>query len=79
MDPSPSSPLLSYLQIFQPIDFELGLSVFAVVVLVILSALLSGSEVAMFSISNKQRSELEDQDIISINESYSYSKNLKNY
>ena len=63
MDPSPSSPLLSYLQIFQPIDFELGLSVFAVVVLVILSALLSGSEVAMFCISNKQRSELEDQDI----------------
>ena len=63
MDPSPSSPLLSYLQIFQPIDFELGLSVFAVVVLVILSALLSGSEVAMFSISNKQRSELEDQDV----------------
>ena len=63
MDPSPSSPLLSYLQIFQPIDFELGLSVFAVVVLVILSALLSGSEVAMFSISNKQRSELKDQDI----------------
>ena len=63
MDPSPSSPLLSYLQIFQPIDFELGLSIFCVLILVVLSALLSGSEVAMFSISNKQRSELEDQDV----------------
>lgn len=61
MDPSPSSFLLSFSQIFQPIDFELGLSIFCVLILVVLSALLSGSEVAMFSISNKQRFELEDQ------------------
>ncbi|MEC8031089.1 MAG: gliding motility-associated protein GldE [Bacteroidota bacterium] len=61
MDPSPSSFLLSYSQIFQPIDFELGLSIFCVLILVVLSALLSGSEVAMFSISNKQRFDLEDQ------------------
>ena len=61
MDPSPSSFLLSFTQIFQPIDFELGLSIFCVLILVVLSALLSGSEVAMFSISNKQRFELEDQ------------------
>ena len=61
MDPSPSSFLLSFSQIFQPIDFELGLSIFCVLILVVLSALLSGSEVAMFSISNKQRLELEDQ------------------
>ena len=61
MDPSPSSFLLSFLQIFQPIDFELGLSIFCVLILVVLSALLSGSEVAMFSISNKQRFDLEDQ------------------
>ena len=61
MDPSPSSFLLSFSQIFQPIDFELGLSIFCVLILVVLSALLSGSEVAMFSISNKQRFDLEDQ------------------
>ena len=61
MDPYPSSFLLSFSQIFQPIDFELGLSIFCVLILVVLSALLSGSEVAMFSISNKQRFELEDQ------------------
>ena len=61
MDPSPSSFLLSFTQIFQPIDFELGLSIFCVLILVVLSALLSGSEVAMFSISNKQRFDLEDQ------------------
>ena len=61
MDPSPSSFLLYFLQIFQPIDFELGLSIFCVLILVVLSALLSGSEVAMFSISNKQRFDLEDQ------------------
>ena len=61
MDPSPSSFLLSFSQIFQPIDFELGLSIFCVLTLVVLSALLSGSEVAMFSISNKQRFDLEDQ------------------
>ena len=61
MDPSPSSFLLSFSQIFQPIDFELGLSIFCVLTLVVLSALLSGSEVAMFSISNKQRFYLEDQ------------------
>jgi len=61
LDPSPSSFLLSFSQIFQPIDFELGLSIFCVLILVVLSALLSGSEVAMFSISNKQRFELEDQ------------------
>ena len=61
MDPSPSSFLLFFSQIFQPIDFELGLSIFCVLILVVLSALLSGSEVAMFSISNKQRFELEDQ------------------
>ena len=61
MDPFPSSFLLSFSQIFQPIDFELGLSIFCVLILVVLSALLSGSEVAMFSISNKQRFELEDQ------------------
>ncbi len=61
MDPSPSSFLLSFSQIFQPIDFELGLSIFCVLILVVLSALLSGSEVAMFSISNKQRFDLEGQ------------------
>ena len=61
MDPFPSSFLLSFSQIFQPIDFELGLSIFCVLILVVLSALLSGSEVAMFSISNKQRFDLEDQ------------------
>ena len=61
MDPSPSSFLLSFSHIFQPIDFELGLSIFSVLILVVLSALLSGSEVAMFSISNKQRFDLEDQ------------------
>ena len=61
MDPSPSSFLLSFTQIFQPIDFELGLSIFCVLILVVLSALLSGSEVAMFSISNKQRFDLEDE------------------
>ena len=61
MDPYPSSFLLSFSQIFQPIDFELGLSIFCVLILVVLSALLSGSEVAMFSISNKQRFDLEDQ------------------
>ena len=61
MDPSPSSFLLSFSQIFQPLDFELGLSIFSVLILVVLSALLSGSEVAMFSISNKQRFDLEDQ------------------
>ena len=61
MDPSPSSFLLSFTHIFQPIDFELGLSIFCVLILVVLSALLSGSEVAMFSISNKQRFDLEDQ------------------
>ena len=61
MDPSPSSFLLSFSQIFQPIDFELGLSIFCVLILVVLSALLSGSEVAMFSINNKQRFDLEDQ------------------
>ena len=61
MDPSSSSFLLSFSQIFQPIDFELGLSIFCVLILVVLSALLSGSEVAMFSISNKQRFDLEDQ------------------
>ena len=61
MDPSPSSFLLSFSHIFQPIDFELGLSIFIVLILVVLSALLSGSEVAMFSISNKQRFDLEDQ------------------
>ena len=61
MDPSPSSFLLSFSQIFQPIDFELGLSIFCVLILVVLSALLSGSEVAMFSISNKQRFDLKDQ------------------
>jgi len=61
LDPSPSSFLLSFSQIFQPIDFELGLSIFCVLILVVLSALLSGSEVAMFSISNKQRFDLEDQ------------------
>ncbi len=61
MDPSPSSFLLSFSQIFQPIDFELGLSIFCVLILVVLSALLSGSEVAMFSISNKQRFDLEDE------------------
>ena len=61
MDPSPSSFLLSFTQIFQPIDFELGLSIFCVLILVVLSALLSGSEVAMFSINNKQRFDLEDQ------------------
>lgn len=61
MDPSLSSYLLTYLQIFQPIDLELGLSIFSVLVLVVFSALLSGAEVAMFSISNKQRTELENQ------------------
>ena len=61
MDPYPSSFLLSFSQIFQPIDFELGLSIFCVLILVVLSALLSGSEVAMFSISNKQRFDLEDE------------------
>ena len=61
MDPSPSSFLLSFSHIFQPIDFRLGLSIFSVLILVVLSALLSGSEVAMFSISNKQRFDLEDQ------------------
>ena len=61
MDPSPSSFLLSFSQIFQPIDFELGISIFSVLILVVLSALLSGSEVAMFSISNKQRFDLGDQ------------------
>jgi len=61
LDPSPSSFLLSFSHIFQPIDFELGLSIFSVLILVVLSALLSGSEVAMFSISNKQRFDLEDQ------------------
>ncbi len=61
MDPSPSSYLLYTLQILQPIDFELGLSILLVIVLVVLSALLSGSEVAMFSISNKQRADLENQ------------------
>ena len=61
MDPSPSSFLLSFSHIFQPIDFELGLSIFSVLILVVLSALLSGSEVAMFSISDKQRFDLEDQ------------------
>ena len=61
MDPSLSSSLLFNLQIFQPIDLELGLSIFSVLVLVVFSALLSGSEVAMFSISNKQRIELENQ------------------
>ena len=61
MDPSLSSSLLFNLQIFQPIDLELGISIFSVLVLVVFSALLSGSEVAMFSISNKQRIELENQ------------------
>ena len=61
MDPSLSSSLLFNLQVFQPIDLELGLSIFSVLVLVVFSALLSGSEVAMFSISNKQRIELENQ------------------
>ena len=61
MDPSLSSSLLFNLQVFQPIDLELGISIFSVLVLVVFSALLSGSEVAMFSISNKQRIELENQ------------------
>ena len=61
MDPSLSSSLLFNLQVFQPIDLELGLSILSVLVLVVFSALLSGSEVAMFSISNKQRIELENQ------------------
>ena len=61
MDPSLSSSLLFNLQVFQPIDLELGISIFSVLILVVFSALLSGSEVAMFSISNKQRIELENQ------------------
>ena len=56
LDPSQSSYLISnILQIFQPIDFNMSLSFLAVVLLVVLSALLSGSEVAMFSINTEQR------------------------
>lgn len=54
MDPDPS--------LFQSIDFELLIGVFAIFMLLIISAFISGSEVALFSLSQKDVDDVINED-----------------
>ena len=54
MDPDPS--------LFQSIDFELLIGFFAIFILLILSAFISGSEVALFSLSQKDIDDVVNED-----------------
>lgn len=54
MDPDPS--------LFQSIDFELLIGIFAIFILLILSAFISGSEVALFSLSQKDIDDVVNED-----------------
>lgn len=54
MDPDPS--------LFQSIDFELLIGILALIILLILSAFISGSEVALFSLSQKDVDDVVNED-----------------
>ena len=53
-----------YLSIFQPITFNLGLTIFLMAILVFLSAMMSGSEVAFFSLSAVNKRDLNESNNI---------------
>lgn len=59
MDPSSQMPLMAQLYIFNPISTEIVAHLVAFVILIILSALISGSEVAFFSIDLAERERLK--------------------
>ena len=60
MDPDPLS--ISLLQILQPVTTGIVLELVIMLVLLILSALISGSEVAFFSLSPQDRDDLEAEE-----------------
>ena len=55
MDPDPAS-------LFNTIDFEFLFGIIAIVLLLVCSAFISGSEVALFSLSQKDVDEILDKD-----------------
>ena len=54
MDPDPS--------LLQSIDFELLIGIFAIFLLLLISAFISGSEVALFSLSQKDVDDVVNED-----------------
>ena len=60
MEPPPPFLLLN-LTTFKPFTFNLGILLLIMLILVFISALLSGSEVAMFSLTNKDKSFLREE------------------
>jgi len=62
LDPSPSYFFfLNTLPFIQPFSFQLGISLIMMLILVFFSALLSGSEVAIFSLNNEQKDTLNNE------------------
>ncbi len=61
MEPPDIDPLSSILALFNPVSPEVWLAIAVTLLLIACSALISGSEVAFFSLGPNQRSELETQ------------------
>ena len=59
MEPPPYQ--LFYLSILQPFSLSLAISLFVMLILVFASALLSGTEVAIFSLTHSEKSQLNDE------------------
>lgn len=61
MEPPSLACLLSFLSIFKPIGFDIGIGLVSSAVLLICSALISGSEVAYFSLGPAENDLLENE------------------
>ena len=59
MEPPDIEPLSILLALFKPVSPEVGVAIFVAVMLIICSALISGSEVAFFSIGPQEKNDLE--------------------
>lgn len=59
MEPPDIEPLSSLLTLFKPLTLDVWIAIAVAVILIICSALISGSEVAFFSLGPNERNELE--------------------
>lgn len=61
MEPPSTDFTLTLLTVFQPLSIEIGIAILASIILLLCSALISGSEVAYFSLSQEDMDHLENE------------------